>query len=363
MKGVIHRRPFLSYYLLALLFATLVWGYVVAAEIRYGILHPGESLISHFYLTRQAIIDASPILHHHADSVILFIATYVQVPVASVAFFFPFAPTMAAVIVVSVGWGWSGLQALLGAFKPTRGRISRRTALRIYGFLAVGIVVHVGITLWLVLTVDSQARFEVMLRHLGFIDWRYAVATWFVAAVFTQGALLEELGWRGYAWPVLMRSAAAPLLMAMLLGLAWALWHLPREIVTVLSGQWSTMRFLIEQGWFILACMSASVVMVYFVNATGGSVLPAIIIHGMFNFVTPMLWLDATTGQRAPAAMFDGWAALLWVSAAVLTVLMGGKDLAWKKRLALFGGDGRNDPANVFSGFAVGTHEQKRIAE
>ncbi|MGI8729905.1 MAG: CPBP family glutamic-type intramembrane protease [Solirubrobacteraceae bacterium] len=66
-----------------------------------------------------------------------------------------------------------------------------------------------------------------------------------VAAVFV-GSLQEELGWRGYALPRLLdRWSAVPA--ALLVGVAWALWHLP--LYAIVDGQertplWSSPGFV-----------------------------------------------------------------------------------------------------------------------
>ncbi|HIG44799.1 MAG: CPBP family intramembrane glutamic endopeptidase [bacterium] len=44
-----------------------------------------------------------------------------------------------------------------------------------------------------------------------------------------QGELLEEAGWRGYATPLLQDGGVNPLMAAVIVGLAWSLWHVPRD--------------------------------------------------------------------------------------------------------------------------------------
>ncbi len=51
------------------------------------------------------------------------------------------------------------------------------------------------------------------------------------SALLEQGVLLEEGGWRGFAGPQL-ESRYSPALAALIVGMAWGLWHLPRDVTT-----------------------------------------------------------------------------------------------------------------------------------
>ena len=51
-------------------------------------------------------------------------------------------------------------------------------------------------------------------------------------AFLDQGAVLEELGWRGFASPELERFMDSPLRVAIIVGLVWGLWHVPRDVTT-----------------------------------------------------------------------------------------------------------------------------------
>lgn len=363
MRELIQRRPFLVFYVIAVGLASVVWTYITLLEIALSDSRPGGfSIIAHYYETQARIIAESPILHHHRDSVLLFVAGYIAVPVAFAAFFFPFAPTVAALVVTAVGWGRRALLVLLSLYVPVRGAIGLREALRIYAMLIAAIVAAVvGILLYLQLF-DDPARVPVVLNHLGVIDWRYLLSAWVVAALFTQGALLEELGWRGFALPLLVRRFGSPLIGALLVGVAWTFWHLPREVPLLLGGAQTFGAMYVQQFWFLLACCSASIVITYFVNITGGSVLPAIILHGMFNFITPSLWLDAATGDRVRGAAFEIESVMVWMIPALLVLALVGRDLGWRRRLAVHGGDGSTDPTLVWSAARGGAYRDAREA-
>ena len=50
------------------------------------------------------------------------------------------------------------------------------------------------------------------------------------AAFLDQGGVLEELGWRGFALHELQAGSLSPLGEAVLVGIAWGLWHVPRDV-------------------------------------------------------------------------------------------------------------------------------------
>ena len=94
---------------------------------------------------------------------------------------------------------------------------------------------------------------------------------------------VEEIGWRGFALPLLQRKMA-PLWAGLILGLIWSLWHLP---AFVLSGT-------PQSAWgftpFLLGSVSVSVIMTPMFNRSSGSILLAALFHFQLN--NP-LWPDA----------------------------------------------------------------------
>src|SRR5262249_52349042 len=65
---------------------------------------------------------------------------------------------------------------------------------------------------------------------------------WFLIIAIIGGPLLEEAGWRGFALPRL-QPRYGPLVGTLILGLLWALWHLPEFLVPAWaksSGGWKS---------------------------------------------------------------------------------------------------------------------------
>lgn len=103
-------------------------------------------------------------------------------------------------------------------------------------------------------------------------------------AFLDQGAILEELGWRGYGVPSLQDKGMNPVRSALIIGICWGLWHVPRDLTT---GVLDRLGIDIYLGFylpsFVLGTIGISVLASYYMNRSGGSVLPAIILHGLTN--------------------------------------------------------------------------------
>ena len=113
---------------------------------------------------------------------------------------------------------------------------------------------------------------------------------------------IEELGWRGYALPLLQRRLN-PLGAGLLLGLVWAVWHIPAFLLggTVQSA-WSF-------GPFFAGVIAISVIMTPMFNAARGSLLLPFLYHFQMN--NP-IWPDA---QPWDTAGFVGIAvAVVWLN-------------------------------------------------
>jgi len=87
---------------------------------------------------------------------------------------------------------------------------------------------------------------------------------------------VEEFGWRGVARPLLQRHMA-PVWAGVVLGLIWGLWHLPAFFAEGTP----------QDGWpflpFFAGAVAVSVILVPLFNATGGSLLWAILFHFQLN--------------------------------------------------------------------------------
>lgn len=87
---------------------------------------------------------------------------------------------------------------------------------------------------------------------------------------------VEELGWRGYALPLLQR-VMAPLWAGLLVGVIWSVWHLP---AFYLSGT-------VQSAWsftpFFIGSVGAGMILTGLFNAGRGSILLAALFHFQLN--------------------------------------------------------------------------------
>ncbi len=105
----------------------------------------------------------------------------------------------------------------------------------------------------------------------------------FISIVLIGGPLLEEPGWTGFAQPRLQRLHG-PLLGGLILGVLWALWHLPSFLIPSqnlrdIPPRGTILDFVV----FVLALVGLRLVIVWVVNNTRGSVLMAVLTHASWN--------------------------------------------------------------------------------
>jgi len=132
------------------------------------------------------------------------------------------------------------------------------------GYLIIAIVQRIIQGTWADFSLLGQVNY---LPNLGI----GALFLW----IFTFG-IGEEIGWRGYALPRLQQKMNA-LSATLVLGLLWALWHLP-SFFYVLNPNYTV-------GWF-LGLLSGAIFFTWLYNSTNGSLLAVVLWHGTFNFIT-----------------------------------------------------------------------------
>jgi uncharacterized protein len=108
------------------------------------------------------------------------------------------------------------------------------------------------------------------------------------SALFFIGAVGEEIGWQGYAYPALAGRHSA-LSAALIIGVVWALWHF---IPFALMGRSATWIL-----WHSLGMVLLRIIIVWLVVIAGQSILIAVLFHMMSNAVWGMFpdfdaWYD-----------------------------------------------------------------------
>jgi uncharacterized protein len=247
----------------------------------------------------------------------------VSLPVPAV-FLGAFGPMVAAVAVVARDSGRAGLRSLLG-------RVVRWSVAPIwYGVVLLGPLVFQALAVALHVALGGRTPHPVAL--LGTLPVVLALSAYYLVFV----ALPEEVGWRGYALPALQgRHGALP--SAVVVGAAWALWHLPLFFNP--STLYSNLPFVLFVAWLI----PLSILLTWVFNSTGGSVLMVALLHAGIN-ASSELWkaLPEYSGRLAAAdaaaatvhANLMG-AIVLWAAAVVVVLVYGPRDLSRRPRPGL----------------------------
>jgi membrane protease YdiL (CAAX protease family) len=135
----------------------------------------------------------------------------------------------------------------------------------------------------------------------------------FVLTMLLGGPLLEEIGWRGFALPRLERRHN-PLAAALILGILWALWHLPQFLVptwTASSGGGGLSGIVL----FVLAAAAFSIVLSWVFNNTRASLLLVVLVHTSIDaFATTM-------GTVFPTAATSAWPIIIGFGGAAVVLI------------------------------------------
>ncbi len=201
------------------------------------------------------------------------------------AFLAVWSPALSAFVVVGLVDGRAGVRAYGRRVTDVRGEW------RWYGAVLVGVPAA-----YFVAAVVASATGGPPVR-LG-SGW---LGT-FVAVSFlrlTQGPV-EELGWRGFALPLLQRRYSG-LAAGALLGLIWALWHAPALVVATaeFARGGPLLPGLVR---LFVTLVATSVVFTVVYNGSEGSVPLAVGFHWLTNLAYP--WESTTTVPLAQDVVF-----------------------------------------------------------
>ena len=109
----------------------------------------------------------------------------------------------------------------------------------------------------------------------------------------------EDLGWRGFMLPLLQERYSA-LVSSLLVGVAWAGWHLPLFLnAATTHGGWG----LSQQLLWVVSILSGAVLWTWMYNSTGGSVLAVAVFHAGINAMG--IFHPADTEALAPGGVPD----------------------------------------------------------
>lgn len=229
---------------------------------------------------------------------ICFIVVAAAIPASSplgyaLVFVGAFAPSLAALSLTVKDEGDAGVRALLGRV------LQWRAPLRLYVF-AAGYMAAVKLTAALLYrtAAGSWPRF-------GAEPWYIVLFAVVISTPFQAG---EEIGWRGYALPRLASRYGLPAA-SLLLGLIWAVWHLPQFFIRE-SDTYRQPFFI-----FVLQVVALSVALAWLWARSGGSLLLPMLLHSAVNNTKDIV-PSATPGGTNTLGL--GASPVAWLTVALL---------------------------------------------
>jgi uncharacterized protein len=216
--------------------------------------------------------------------------------------FYVVGPALAAVIVLCVVEGKTGVQNLLTGLIRWR----------------------VGLVWYIVALLGSLTLFiaaKGLTKLLGFsatvVTPQVDLSPYFVIGLMVNffANICEEIGWRGFALPRLQKRHNA-FIATLIVGTLWAFWHLPT--VFLVGNPMAEYPFL----WFIIILTNAFIY-TWIYNSTKGSILLVALFHGSLN-----VWGLFITGVSPIAD-----ALLNCVVAIILIAVFGKANLSHQKRV------------------------------
>jgi membrane protease YdiL (CAAX protease family) len=261
-----------------------------------------------------------------------FVKKYPVISLLLLAMIFGFAP----VLIVSAGWlspAWMQLGALSASLAAVVLVLieGRKGGLR--ELLSRALIWRVGVRWWMFalffMIVPSVAA--LYLYHLlggPPVDWSglqplYTVIPMFIFLTIAAG-IGEEFGWRGFLLPRL-QSRHNALVSGLIVGVAWATWHVPLFFVKGTSQyeqqlEAGLLPTILGYAVFVIV---QSVQFTWLFNNTKGSVLLAAVFHGASN-----AWAGYLGMGNVPFGGILTLAGLSVLITAIIVPLAGANDLS-----------------------------------
>jgi len=219
------------------------------------------------------------------------------------------APTFSALILIGLSEGRSGVSKFLK--KTLHWRVGLQWYLAVlFGIAVIAYLsIHVGMFFGISapdLSLPNGLPREMLIGFLPII---------FIINIFVGGPLAEDIGWRGYILPK-MREGMTALHASLVIGVIWAIWHLPYFIFPAWHSAVGNIPFI----WFALLTTSWSVLFAWvYVNTE--SILMPVLFHAAINTTLGTLGvLGQSNGDLIPL-MFN--TLFTWIAVGVVVAVYG----------------------------------------
>jgi membrane protease YdiL (CAAX protease family) len=206
-----------------------------------------------------------------------------------------FVPSLLAIFLTWKKEGVSGLRRLGQRI------LQFKLGWRWYGFIFLIVIAGTAGQLTIYNLLGNTFNGDLFLAQLGSL-----------LQLLILGPLSEEIGWRGYALERLQTRWNA-LISSLIVGLVWALWHLPLFMMVGTSQYELGIPF----AGFLITLMAVSVLCTWLYNNTQQSLWSAILLHWLWTYAAQVLYSGAT---RSP--LYNWLECLPYVIMAVVVVLI-----------------------------------------
>ncbi len=151
-------------------------------------------------------------------------------------------------------------------------------------YIMAALLIHPAI-LFVAIAITLALGGEVQVRATNLTDPVAMISLAFFVFVF--GPLPEEMGWRGVGYDRLQRRQN-PLTASLLLGIAWAAWHIPLFLI---DGTFQNqLGFGSSRFWIFLASnIPLTIIITWVYNHTKRSILSAVFVHFSGNIIGAIL--------------------------------------------------------------------------
>lgn len=128
----------------------------------------------------------------------------------------------------------------------------------------------------------QDGHFEIAALQAGSVESAWILLVCFAHNLLLGGSLGEEIGWRGFLLPALLR-VMSPLRASVVLGVAWGLWHLPIDLYAGF-GVTGLGAILVRTAFAI----AMSILFTWFYLRSNGSLLIAMLLHTSVNVMSDL---------------------------------------------------------------------------
>ena len=172
--------------------------------------------------------------------------------------FVVYGPALAGIIVTAVTSGKAGLSIFFARLKPNFRQAVWWVVLPVAGTLITALACIIA-------GISPYSLFTIVINNLPLWGLHLVLATLIIG-------FGEEMGWRGYLWPELLKTRKVRLAIPIMF-VVWGLWHFP----LLFNGY----KFVIP---FLILELSATVILAWIWQRVNGNIFVLAIAHGSIDF-------------------------------------------------------------------------------